>query len=280
MISLAQSLASGAAILLSITAPQSAWVLLRREDVNFSGFPDLNAVVAGAGQTVDTLPVEVIDYQGLINGQPYWYQLYTLQSGGWLADGDPLSATPTYQAQTQFEIIEPVELVRARLEVGLQGEVALGNLNHPQGAIPVLRSPPIIDHVAFPCITVLLETRAPDVRGIGEMVIPDQFLSDEDEWEQYQGWLDRSVIQITAWSLNAEERALLRRAIQSILIVNFPIFSEAGMTLIDFPTSDNFDPQSFGVPVYQAVFQLSCQHPAITTTRLPSIHHVESTPHG
>lgn len=280
MISLAQSLPSGAAVLLSLTAPQCAWVVLRREDTNFSGFPDLNAVVVGAGQTVDTRPVDVLDYQSLVNGQTYWYRLYTLQSGGWLADGAAVSVVPAYEAQTQFEIIEPVELVRERLEVGLQGEVALGNLNHPQGAIPVLRSPPIIDHVAFPCITVLLETRAPDVRGVGEMVIPDQFLSDEDEWEHYQGWLDRSVIQITAWSLNAEERALLRRAIQSILIVNLPIFSEAGMTLIDFPTSDNFDPQSFGVPVYQAVFQLSCQHPAITTVRLPSIHHVESTPHG
>jgi len=280
MISIAQSLPSGAAVLLSITAPQCEWVVLRREDASFSGFPDLNAVVVGSGQTLDTLPIEVIDYQGLINGQTYWYQLYTLQSNSWVAVAGPLSAIPAYQAQTQFEIIEPVELVRERLEVGLAGEVALGNLNHPLGAVPVLRSPPIVDHVVFPCITVLLETRAPDVRGIGEMVLPDQFLSDEDAWEHYQGWLDRSVIQITAWSLNAEERALLRRAIQSILIVNFPVFADAGLTLIDFPTSDNFDPQSFGVPIYQAVFQFSCQHPAITTTRLPIVHHVESTPHG
>lgn len=283
MISLAQPLPSGGAVRINFTPPEASWVVLRRLDDDFVGYPDPDAFVVDSGMgdmlTFDGLR-EVIDYQGLLNGTPYFYQLYIDTGTDWEPYSDVVTATPEYEVQSNFQIPEPVELVRERLELGIASEVALGNLNHPQGYVPVLRSPPILDNTTFPCITVLLESRAAEVRGVGELVLPDRYDEANDVWEEYQGWLDRSTIQITAWSLNAQERADLRRVIQSLLIQNLPVFSEAGLTLIDVSTADNFDPQSYGVPVFQAVFQFSCQHPAIVIDHIPTIHHVESNTNG
>lgn len=279
MIELVTPIPSGAAVSISLNPPETDWVLLRRSDSDFIGYPDESAVIVASGDGGED-EVQITDFEGLLNDIPYWYQEYQLVDGVWVAPYDAYEITPTYESQPGFMPVDPVELVRNRLESALVAEVTQGNLNPAKGMIQVLRSPPILDNVQFPCVTVLLDSRVAEVRGVGEFVTPSFFNEADDVWDTFEGWLDRTVIQITVWSLNADERADIRHAVERILLMNLPVFDAAGLSLIDVSQTDNFDPQTYGVPVYQAVFQFSCMHPAIVRDRVPSIHSIESYPNG
>jgi hypothetical protein len=279
MIQFLHALPCGNAVSITLDPHGVPWVLLRRTDDEFVGYPDGEAVLVRAGDGTETSHT-VIDYSGLVNGETVWYQMFFQSDDGWYTVEDPESVTPTYETQPGFQIPDPVTLVRSRLDLGVQSEVAAGNLTHPRGKIDILRSPPIIDNVVFPCITVLLESTTPEERGIGDIVQPDWFDPDADRWESYTGWLDRTRIQIGVWSLNAEERDDVRRAVQKILTTNLPIFDDAGLLLIEFPPSESFDPASFGVPVYQSVFAFSCLHPSLVRDRYLPIHSIEVNTNG
>lgn len=279
MIQFLHALPAGNAASITLDPHGVPWVLLRRTDDAFTGYPDASARLISAGDGSESSHT-VLDYSGLTNGVPVWYRMYFNVDGVWEANEEPESVTPAYESQPRFQIPDPVTLVRQRLELGLAGEVAAGNIRHSRGAIPVLRSPPVVDNVAFPCVTVLLESTTPEERGIGDIITPDWYDSEADRWESYTGWLDRTRIQIGCWSLNAEERDELRRAVQKILTLNLPIFDDGQMSLIEFPPTEIFDPVSFGVPVYQAVFAFSCLHPSLVRDRYHSIHSVEMYPNG
>ena len=60
------------------------------------------------------------------------------------------------------------------------------------------------------------------------------------------------------WSLNVDERLVLRRALLSILMANRDVFEEAGMTELDVSFTDMEDFMSYSAPVYQAVGTVSC----------------------
>lgn len=278
MIQFLHALPCGNAASITLDPHGIPWVLLRRTDDEFTGYPDTDAVVVRSGDGTEGSHT-IIDYTGLTNGEMVWYQMW-FEGDPWYSVEDPESVTPAYETHPGFQIPDPVTLVRQRLELGIAAEVAAGELTHPRGKIDILRSPPIIDNVVFPCITVLLESTTPEERGIGEIVIPDFFAEADDRWESYTGWLDRTRIQIGVWSLNAEERDDVRRAVQKILTTNLPVFDDAGLLLIEFPPSEQFDPASFGVPVYQSVFSFSCLHPSLVRDRYLPIHTIEVQSNG
>ena len=279
MISMLAPHPSGAAVTLRLQCPAMSWVLLRRLDNNFSAYPDPDAlqIDSGDGQLA---VVELLDYTGLKNGETVWYRMFESQDGvSWSPSGASRSVTPSYESQPQFHSLDPVELVRERLEVGLNGELELGSITHSRGAVPVLRAPPLFDQTVFPCVTVLLTIRSTEHRFIGDNLISDWYDATNGEIETYQGWLDRSRIEVAVWSLNADERAEMRHAVERILLLNQPIF-DAVFSEMDVSQSDRFDAESYNVPVYQAVFEVSALHPAIVRDTVTPINHIETYPYG
>ena len=238
-----------------------AWRLLRRADAAFSGAADPDAVLVSRGDNEGEM-TSVLDFQGLTNGVPVWYQLYVRQGEEeWEPAGDPVSVTPAYVAEPLFSSPDLANLVRERLALGLAEEVKAGRLRHETGVIPVLTAQPLIDQVKLPVVTVILTERRAEVRGIGEGVIPDQF--DGQIWSLFEGWLDRSTVQIVVWALNHSDRLRLRDAVQRVLMLNLPVLDASGFLTPDLSASDSSDFESYSAPVFQSIFTLSCLHAAL-----------------
>lgn len=265
---------NAAAILVSPDPGALAWTLLRRLDDDFVGVDDDEAVVVASGEAEE----QILDVGGLSNGTPYYYLHYCLHDDEWLPSGSVHSVTPAYRDQPYFQSPDVAATVRQRLDLGLRAELALQRIGHPAGVIPVLTAPPQIETARLPIVTVMLEQRVSEVRGVGELILPDRF--EDALWTCHEGWLDRSTVQIIAWALNPDDRARLRNAIQRVLMLNLPIFDDAGLAQIDLAESEDADFESFNAPVYQSVFTFSCLHPAIVIDRVPPINHVESYPNG
>lgn len=239
----------------------TAWRLLRRLDADFVGADDPAAVRVAEGDAGREM-FSVFDYQGLTNGQPAWYQHYVqFDDDSWEPSGDPVSVTPAYLAEPLFASPDLAGLVRERLALGLAEEVKVGRLRHETGAIPVLTAQPLIDQVKLPVVTVILTERRAEVRGIGEGLLPDQF--DGEFWSVYEGWLDRSTLQIAVWSLNHSDRLRLRDAVQRILMLNLPVLDAAGYLTPDLSEADSADFENYGAPTFQSIFTLSCLHAAL-----------------
>lgn len=275
MIQLAQAMPCGnaAAILVRPLPGADEWRVLRRAD---EAFTDAETGVLVAGEEGDT-PQQVVDWTGLVNGTPYYYQCFCRFDDAWGTSGGVHEVTPDYQDQPDFHAPDPAAFVRERLALGLASELALGRISHAKNIIPVLSAPPQIDQVALPLVTVMLEQRGAEVRAIGEELIPDAFSQADDLWDEFEGWLDRSRLQIIVWSLNPDERKALRDAVQRVLLLNLPVFDFAQFTSLDLSESEQADFQSFNAPVYQALFDLTCLHPSIVRNRVTPIRHTEVT---
>ena len=250
------------------------WCVVRRTDDDFIGVDDPEAVVVAAGEG-DVEMTQVLDYQGLTNGQPYWYQHYLHVDGTWAPSGEPVSVTPAYLAEPLYTAPDLAGLVRERLALGLAAEVQAGHLRHESGAIPVLSAQPLIDAVKLPVVTVILTDRRAEVRGIGEGVLPDQWDADGHFWSVYEGWLDRSTVQIAVWSLNHQDRLRLRDAVQRVLMLNLPILDAAGFLTPELSEADSADFESFNAPAFQSVFTLSCLHASLVRAKAPAIRITE-----
>ncbi|WP_295455294.1 hypothetical protein [uncultured Thiodictyon sp.] len=259
------------ALSLSLSSAVAQWRLLRRADTDFVGADDDTARVIAAGFGGGGY-FPVLDFTGLSNGAPAWYCHYERINGIWAASGDPVAVTPAYVAEPLYTNPDLPELVRERLGLGLQAEVLANRLRHDAGAIPVLCAHPLIESVRMPVVTVILQERRAEVRGIGETVIPDVFDASGDYWSMFEGWLDRSTVQIGVWALNHDDRLRLRNAVQRVLLLNLPIFDAAGFLTPDLSDSDTQDFESFNAPVYQSVFTLSCLHPALVRAQASVLH--------
>jgi hypothetical protein len=85
-------------------------------------------------------------------------------------------------------------------------------------------------------------------------------------------------IEITAWSLNPDERIELRKAIRRILVANLSIFDAAGMLEIEFSARDaDFISGEFAANVFTAVYSFTCQAPVIVTDKVDPITDVQVT---
>ena len=265
----------GNAIALSVYAAGGldAWRLLRKNTDTFVDEADPQAVLVADGGDLDG-HYPVVDYCDLVNDQDYFYQHFIKVGGEWSASGDPVLAVPHYNAEPLFASPDFAGLLRERLALGLAAEVAAGRLRHESGAIPVLAANPIIDSVRLPVVTVILTDRRAEVRGIGEILIPD--VGDVDFVTTSEGWLDRSVLQIIVWALNHDDRLRLRDALQRVLMLNLPIIDAAGYYTPDISEADSSDFESYSAPVYQSVFTFSCLHAALVRVQVPTVKISES----
>lgn len=260
-LTLLQPLPVGNAIRIFYNPPLLAkdWIVLRKGADTFTGWNDAAAsVVAYDGQGDAQL-----DVTALLNGTTYFYRPYWFDGAVWNAEPS-MSATP---AATFYENgVDPLLVVRDRLEAGFIALIAAGKIETNATKVTILTAPPLFDDTAWPVVTVHCNQDATATRGIGEIVGTDTFEPVTQSWESSEGWLSRVQLSIVCWSLNADERRSLRQALKAIIQANLPVFYGVGMTEIEFQLADTEDFQSYNVPVYQVMSTFTCQAPSVVSS--------------
>lgn len=276
MISSVRPLYAGNALQVSLAPPAGVllWRLLRKGNDTFAGEADPQALVAYEGTELTITDAAA----GLVNEAPAFYKVYYWNGDAWTASAT-VSGTP--RATYADASTDALSLVRDRLEAGLKVEVARGTFRPAAGYIQVLTAPPVAEEVELPIVTVHLENERPAERGLGEMIAPDELDGLSGKWIEHEGWLADVRIEVTAWSLNPDERIALRKAVRRILVANLAIFDAAGLVEVAFEQSDrDLINGEFAAPVYQAMTNFSCQAPVIVTSESDPVADVVLTASG
>jgi hypothetical protein len=270
MIRSTHSLYPGNAVHLSLSPPEGSVSIrvLRRWDDAFQGPEDAQAHVVFSGSP----RIGVVDWLGLVNGVTVHYRLYSLSGDGQWSASDSVSETP--QAEYHPVSMDALDLVRERIELGLNAQLSASRLTHPDNRFHVLTAPPVFNNVRLPVVVVMLSEDAPAEHYIGEFMGTETL---EDDIRDYHGWLSRVSLQAVAFSLNPDERRLLRRTLKDIVIANSTIMESAGLQNIDFSISDSEDFESHDAPLYIASGQFSCLAPSVVYDADPKIRVIESS---
>ena len=265
-------LSAGNALRLYLAPPVGAtsWRVLRRTTDAFTGPDDAGAVVVVDASTDST----VLDWNGLVNGTAYFYCVYFLVAGAYVAS-EVGTATPIATYEDGGPDLQ--ELLRDRLTLGLAVEVARGVLLPPSGAIAVYTAPfGFADAMSLPCLSVHVDSTGPSERMIGENLLPD--FEDMTGWHATEGWLATWRLAIVAVSLNGDERILLRKAIRRIIQANLPILSAYGVLMPDFQQTDAEAQGAEGdAPLYFSRGSFTCLAPAFVTDTVGTIADVGLT---
>lgn len=273
MILMVQPLAAGNALRIALNPPvgTSRIRLLRKAGQGtFFGPDDPDALLIADG-----LDKSITDFSGLLNGEEVWYAaFYWVPGSGWIAAA-PKKATPVASfAEIGTDVLS---LVRERLQFGLKEIVDRGLVQHERGFIPTLLASPQVEEAPLPLVTVHLTNESPDLRFVGEMIATDQYDEASGDWKSFEGSYDKVDLSIVAWSLNSDERIVLRNSVKAVLRANLPIFDAAGMLLVSWSFSDVEDYERYQVPMYQAVCQFSCYAPSAVETVDSSVLGVSTT---
>ncbi len=272
MISFIQSLPVGNAVQILVSPPPGSLKhrLLRRTADAFTGFNDPGAYLVDESGNHN-----VLDSTGLINGTPYFYKVYSLLGGVWVAS-DTHTVTPVSAYDDASTDVQTI--VRERIELGLRHEVVIGNLKPKTGNIQVLTAPPLFSNAEWPVVIIHLDLDEPGERFIGEDIYPDMPYG--NQIEETVGWLSNVRLTIEGWSLNPDERKSLRRALKKIVIGNLPIFDVSGMVLVNFEQTDTEDFESGSAPIYNTIGTFTCQAPTAITNRILAIQSTDLTLNG
>lgn len=265
-ITFAQPMPAGTAIRLIIepSADARAWRILRRTNTAFAGPDDPDAAVV-LDSSRDRV---VVDANFLRNGQEYHYRLFERVGSAW-TDAGGVKCTPSFGA---FDAsTDTLMFVRDRLDEGLSAMVARGALPYVGGGIAVLTAPPTFDETEWPVVTVHLGNDASGERGLGELVALDSVTDSAGMVTEYEGWLARTSLTIVAWSLNPDERILLRMAIKSLVTANLPVFEAHGILQVDLSQDDTEDFSSFDAPIYQCISTFRCLAFSAVGSQTPAV---------
>ena len=271
VISMIQPLHVGNALRLFLEPPLGAvqWRVLRKGSDTIAGHDDATAAVAYEG--ADHV---IVDAGNILNDVGLFYQpFYTVDGATWTT-APAAFATPraTYAELTT----DAFDLLRSRLELGFKVEVDRQNIAAELGYVQVYPAPPgLNDDLRFPLVTIHLESEEPGERAIGEYIGGDEFDSTAFDWGDDEGWLASVRIQIATWSLNPDERVVMRKALRRIVIGNLPVFEADGLTSVTLDLSDvDYLNGEFGAPVYQTMANFSCLAPVRVGGRTPAVRDV------
>lgn len=254
-------LSIGNALRITLAPPDGSelWNLLRNTTGVFAGPNDPAAtLVAQSNEAV------LYDTVGLINGTQYFYQAYFWD--GTEFNTDPIQGIGTPAFNYFDDSTDALTLLRDRLEVGVQNEVATGRLTpgpDAKGVIKVLTAPPVFEDTRFPVVVVHLTSESPADHGIGEQIDKDvQAVS--GQWNETEGWLAKTVISVVGWCLNPDERIAMRKALRRLVIGNLQVFYAAGLREVELSQEDTEAISGeFSAPVYWASCSFSCLSPVV-----------------
>lgn len=249
---------NAARILLNPSAGETAWRVLRNETGVFQGPADPASFLAYEGYSRS-----VQDFRGLVNGIAYHYAVFARAADG--SYGTPAMVTLTPALTFEDGSVDVQELVRHRLELTLAALIAAGQLKLSKGSIPVLSIPFYGQDTPLPVVTVLFGTDGSETRALGEQMAADEVL--DDQWSEADGWLSRVDLDLAVWSLNAQERNLLRAALKAAVIANLPVFDDAGLVQVELRLRDEEDFQSLNAPLFKTLGSLTCQAPSAIVSR-------------
>ncbi len=214
----------GNALKLYLSPPAAAeyWRILRKGTNDIADPDDPAAVVIYEGDLN-----AVTDTNALKNDVMMFYAIFYRVNGAWVA-GNTSYGTPS--ASYVDYSTDVLGLVRDRLEAGLKVEVERGTILNDFGYIQVMTSPPVMNtNIGFPLVTLSLEEENPDVLGIG-MDTTGSYDDLEDELD-LAGVINTVRLAITGWSLNPDERLVLRQAIRRVILANTDVFAGHGLAL-------------------------------------------------
>lgn len=265
MIAIVQPLYAGNALRLFVEPPAGAvrWKILRKGSDSFSGHDDPSALVAYEGDER-----VIVDSSYLQNDVMAFYKpFYTADGLAWTAEATA-SGTPsaTYEDQTT----DVLSFLRERLEAGLQVEVQRGSLVNELGYVQVYTAAPSLERdLKFPLVTLHLDSEDPTARVLGEAIGHDDFDAIGDEWTESEGWLSSVVVSVIGWSLNADERIELRKAIRRVIVANLGVFADRGWQQVSVSLRD-MDAVSgeYSAPVYQVMGTFTCVAPVVVSGRV------------
>jgi hypothetical protein len=260
-----------------IPAGTTHWRILRNLTGAFPAWNDPNSVVVTDSNIGD--PTQVIDAgPGLTNGLQVYYLPFFYNGGTetWTADtGGAQVCTP---ATTYVdESVDALTIVLNRVTLGIAAEIARQALTPVSGVIQVMSAPPVFsEELRWPVISVHMDNETPLNRALGESIGDDEFDTITQTWDNQEGWQAKTTISIVGWSINADERILLRKAIRRVIIANLAVFDAAGLLQIEFSQGDveNFD---HNAPVYETVGTFTCVTPLAVNARQIPIDDVEVT---
>lgn len=253
-------------VILQPPAGAEFWRVLRKTSDTFTGQDDAGAILVHDGDDA-----AVLDDRMVVNGVAYFYRAYYWNGSVWSASA---SVTATAQATYSDESVDALTLVRDRLESALKIRVQRGDLEHVAGGIPVLLAPPAFEDTRWPVVTVHLQNEAPGTRAVGELMFSD-IQQDDGDYTDGEGYLADVQLAVIGWSLNADERSVLRKAIRTAVVANFPVFAGRGLVTPSFSQQDVEDFQSYAAPVYQTMGTFSCQAPIWVTGSATDVVDVE-----
>jgi hypothetical protein len=254
------------------------WRILRNLTGNFPAWNDPNSVVVADCNICD--PPQAIDAApGLTNGTQVYYLpfYYNGATETWGADSaGPRMCTPatTYTDDS----VDALTLVLTRMTLGIAAEVARQGLVPADGGpIQVLSAPPVFgEETRWPVISVHMDSEIPLNRALGESIGNDEYNTITEAWDNQEGWQAKTTLSVVGWSLNANERIALRKAIRRVILANLAVFDAAGLLQIEFSQGDVED-FSNNAPVYETVGTFTCVTPlAVNAPQIP-IDDVEVT---
>lgn len=274
MINTIRPLPAGSALRLFLTPPVGAqwWRVLRRSSGTIAGPDDAGAVVVADQSTEES----ILDFAGLVDGIEHTYQAFYWNGAAFVPSatkiGEPAATYAAGGSDVQV-------LVRERLELALAVEVKRGALKPHAGSIPVLTAPfASPEHITFPAVSVYFSSGEQADRAIGELVFPDAQDATTGTYTEHEGWLDRVTLQVSAVSLNADERMALRQALKRAIQANLPVFNEVGMTLVTFSQQDREQFSENAAPLYFTTGTFTCLAPAFVTGTADEIADVTINP--
>jgi hypothetical protein len=273
---MAFSLSAGSAVRVHTSqAPGSPYMrLLRKSVASFSGPDDPSAILLvdefGGDYWLDSS-------DALVNGTEIFYRCYDWNGAAWVDQGVSFAATPA--ASYIPDTLDVQEFVRDRVQLGVTAAIAAQRLSPASGVIQVLTAPfSLAENTTFPCVSVHLETTGPEIRGLGDELMDDILVPDDDTWQATEGWLARTSLNVVAVSQNADERIQLRKVLRQIIQANLPVFSGVGMSLVEFSQSDTEEFRENNVPLYMSSGSFSCVAPAWIRVPIGEISEVTLRP--
>lgn len=248
-------------MILTPTVGVTQWRVLRNETGVFANASDPAAFIVSDGSERT-----ITDFRLLVNGVVYFYAIYELVAGVW---GAPAIRSATPLARFEDMSVDPQEVVRERLELALQSLIQRGKIVLTKPSIPVMSIPFYSQGSDLPVVTVLYGSGSAVLHAIGDGIGSD--MTDGESFTSFKGWHDSVTLEVSAWSLNAQERNVLRRALEAAIAVNLEVFIDAGLMMPEVQSiQDSEDTQAMNAPVYQTVIRFGCQV-AVSVTEVDGV---------
>lgn len=258
------SLPPGNAARVILEPPPTAkkWRLLR----NATGvFADQNAptlIFEGDERLIiDTTPV---------NGTAYFYAPFYFDGSVWTAG---VSKSLTVNANYDPQINDVVTSMLERLQAGLDVAVSKGLIvpNAKSGRVRALNAPPLMTNEPLPCVSCHLSDESPSEELMGNSPYLDTFDSSVNKWEEFQGGIYTTSLEIISWSLDPESRIALRRALKAILHTNRVVFDWLGMHEVTISFKDQEIMSNESALIFQTIVTFTCMAPSYISTKVAPI---------